>query len=55
MWWHVQPEGVSINGLHWTETSDAPYDYGDSNLSGESAGLIMRKIAGAKTLYQVPL
>ena len=45
--------GVSANGLHWADNQVAPYDYGDVTLMGEAAGLIMRKTAGGKTLYQV--
>jgi hypothetical protein len=44
---------VSANGLHWADNQIAPYDYGDVTLMGEAAGLIMRKTAGGKTLYQV--
>ncbi len=45
--------GVTINGLHWADNEVAPYNYGDVTLMGEAAGLIMRKTAGGKTLYQV--
>ena len=45
--------GVSYNGLHWADNEKAPYDYGDVTLMGEAAGLIMRKTAGGRTLYQV--
>lgn len=45
--------GVSYNGLHWADNERAPYNYGDVTLMGEAAGLIMRKTAGGKTLYQV--
>ena len=45
--------GVTLNGLHWADNEVAPYNYGDVTLMGEAAGLIMRKTAGGKTLYQV--
>ena len=51
---HVTSQsGVTLNGLHWADNEVAPYNYGDATLMGEAAGLIMRKTAGGKTLYQV--
>jgi hypothetical protein len=42
--------GVTKSGIHWADTTVAPYPIGDSTLSAESMGLVAQVVTGRKPL-----